>query len=195
MGGRGAGRAGAGHRRAEPGDLPRPDQVRARPLHRGRGRQRGPLRTGGRRQGRPGVRDRHAASATTSRACSRCSCTCSGRRTRRRSRACRRTISCLQLYQATAEAEADLSLRPASIFAEGGVGVARLSSNHPGDGSYGRLPHALAHRADRGRRRPASTTTRCRAISRSGCAAGYFWLRDISGSRDLTVDHYLRYTF
>ena len=101
----------------------------------------------------------------------------------------------LQLYQGIAEAKLTIRFGQTSIFAEGGRrGAPVVESAGHGD-VPGRLPHPLAHRVHGGRRRRASTITRCRATSRSGCAAGYFWLRDISGSQDLIVTTYLRYTF
>jgi len=95
----------------------------------------------------------------------------------------------LQLYQGIAEAKVTYRFGQTSIFLEGGVGAARLSTNIlatvnltkwrtglTAGGSAGFDSHSLSRHFSLGER------------------AGYFWLRDISGSQDLTLLAYLRYT-
>ena len=96
----------------------------------------------------------------------------------------------LQVYQGTAELKATYRFVQTSIFIEGGIGAARLSSNIlatvnltkwrtglTAGGSLGFDYHSLSRHFSLGLR------------------AGTFWLRDIGGSLDLIAVAYLRYTF
>jgi opacity protein-like surface antigen len=111
----------------------------------------------------------------------------------------------LQLYQGTVEAKATLRFGQTSIFADGGLGAARLSSN-----ILSTIPVAPAAVC------PDATAGQCLTHFRTGFTAGggagfdyhslsrhfsvglhagFYWLRDISESEDLIVTSYLRYTF
>jgi opacity protein-like surface antigen len=101
----------------------------------------------------------------------------------------------LQLYQGVAEAKLTLRFGQTSIFAEGGLGAARLSSNllatvRYQDGYLTRWRTGLT--AGGGAGFDYHSLSRHFSV---GLRGGYFWLRDISGSQDLIVTTYLRYTF
>jgi len=96
----------------------------------------------------------------------------------------------LQTYQGTVEAKLTLRFGQLSVFGEGGLGVARLSTN---------LLNALGL----ARYRTGFTTgggagVDYHSLSRHfsiGLRGEYYLLRDISDSKDLIVTTYLRYTF
>jgi hypothetical protein len=96
----------------------------------------------------------------------------------------------LQTYQATVEGKLTIRFGQLSLFGEGGVGVARLSSN-------------LLNQLDLARYRTGLTAgggggLDYHSLSRHfsiGLRGELYWLRDISNSRDLIVTTYLRYTF
>lgn len=101
----------------------------------------------------------------------------------------------LQLYQAMVEGKLTYRFGQVSILAEGGVGVARLSSNLlatiPYQGGY-------LTRWRTGLTAGGGAGVDYHSLSRHfsvGLRGDYFWLRDISGSRDLIATTYLRYTF
>jgi hypothetical protein len=101
----------------------------------------------------------------------------------------------LQLYQGMVEAKVTYRFGQLSIFGEGGVGAARLSSNLlatvPYNGGY-------LTRWRTGLTAGGGAGVDYHSLSRhfsGGLRGDYFWLRDISGSRDLIVTTYLRYTF
>jgi opacity protein-like surface antigen len=96
----------------------------------------------------------------------------------------------LQLYQGTAELKATYRFGQTSIFAEGGIGAARLSSNILATVNLTKWRTGLT--AGGGLGFDYHSLSRHFSI---GLRAGYFWLRDISGSRDLIATLYLRYTF
>jgi hypothetical protein len=96
----------------------------------------------------------------------------------------------LQTYQAMVEGKLTYRFVQTSIFVEGGLGAARLSSN-------------LLYAAGLTRFRTGFTAGGgaggdYHSLSRHfsvGARAGFFWLRDVSGSQDLLATLYLRYTF
>jgi hypothetical protein len=101
----------------------------------------------------------------------------------------------LQLYQAMIEGKLTYRFGQVSILAEGGFGVARLSSNLlatiPYQGGY-------LTRWRTGLTAGGGAGVDYHSLSRHfsvGLRGDYFWLRDISGSRDLLATTYLRYTF
>lgn len=101
----------------------------------------------------------------------------------------------LQLYQAVAEGKLTMRFGQSSIFAEGGLGLARLSSNLLATVMY---QNGYLTRWRTGLTAGGGGGYDYHSLSRHlsfGLRAGYFWLRDISGSQDLTATTYLRYTF
>jgi len=95
----------------------------------------------------------------------------------------------LQLYQGMAEAKATYRFGQTSIFLEDGVGAARLSTNI--------LATVDLTKWRTGLTAGGSAGFDYHSLSRHfslGVRAGYFWLRDISGSQDLIAVAYLRYT-
>jgi len=101
----------------------------------------------------------------------------------------------LQLYQAMVEGKLTYRRGQLSFFAEGGVGLARLSSNLLATVPYG---GGYLTRWRTGLTAGGGAGIDYHSLSRHfsfGLHAGYFWLRDISGSRDLITTLYLRYTF
>jgi hypothetical protein len=99
----------------------------------------------------------------------------------------------LQTYQGTVEGKLTYRFTQASIFAEGGLGAARMSSH---------LLYAL------GLTRPPGYRTGFTAgggagadyhsLSRHfsvGARADFYWLKELVGTSDLTITAYLRYTF
>ncbi|HVR64901.1 MAG TPA: outer membrane beta-barrel protein [Polyangia bacterium] len=96
----------------------------------------------------------------------------------------------IQLYQATAELKLTIRIVQTSIFLEGGGGLARLSTN------------LLETVGDSGQRNGLTAGGGAgidyHSLSRHfsvGVRGGYFWLRDIKGSAQVTATAYLRYTF
>jgi len=97
----------------------------------------------------------------------------------------------LQMYQGTVEGKLTLRLVQWSFFAEGGLGVARLSSN---------LLYALRieQRYRTGFTAGGGGGVDYHFLSRHfsvGLRGGYYVLTDVSNSRDGLVTIYLRYTF
>ena len=96
----------------------------------------------------------------------------------------------LQTYQGTIEGKLTYRFTQTSIFAEGGFGAARMSSN---------LLYALgAARYRTGFTAGGGGGVDYHSLSRHfsiGLRGGFFWLREVSGTRDLIVTTYLRYTF
>ena len=96
----------------------------------------------------------------------------------------------LQSYQATVEGKLTYRFTQLSIFAEGGLGAARMSSN---------LFYALGYARYRtGFTAGGGAGVDWHSLSRHfsvGLRGDYYWLRDVSGSQDLIATAYLRYTF
>jgi hypothetical protein len=96
----------------------------------------------------------------------------------------------LQTYQAMVEGKLTLRFTQTSLFAEGGVGAARMSTN---------LLYALGLATYRtGFTAGGGGGVDYHSLSRHfsiGARAGFFWLRDVSASQDLIATAYLRYTF
>jgi opacity protein-like surface antigen len=104
----------------------------------------------------------------------------------------------LQLYQGTVEAKATIRFGQTSVFVEGGLGAARLSSNLLS--TVLRTPDGTAYltRWRTGFTAGGGAGFDYHSLSRHfsvGVRCGFFWLRDISGSSDLIATTYLRYTF
>jgi Outer membrane protein beta-barrel domain len=96
----------------------------------------------------------------------------------------------LQTYQGTVEAKLTYRFVQWSMFAEGGLGAARMSTN---------LFYALglAHLRT-GLTAGGGLGVDYHSLSRHfsvGARAGFFLLRDVTGSQDLIATTYLRYTF
>jgi hypothetical protein len=108
----------------------------------------------------------------------------------------------IQTYQGTVEAKATLRFGQTAVFAEGGLGAARWSTN-------------LLNTLDRSGTMPC-TDMNCLATYRTGftaggglggdyhslsrhfsvgARAGFFWLKHVQSSEDLIATAYLRYTF
>ena len=101
----------------------------------------------------------------------------------------------LQLYQGTVEAKLTVRFGQLSVFAEGGLGAARLSSNLLATVRY---QDGYLTRWRTGFTAGGGLGLDYHSLSRHfsvGLRAGTFWLRDISGSRDVIATTYLRYTF
>ncbi len=96
----------------------------------------------------------------------------------------------LQTYQATVEGKLTLRFTQASIFAQGGAGAARMSSNLLYALGYARYRTGLTAGGGAG----ADYHSLSRHFS-VGVRAELYWLRDVSGSRDVIATTYLRYTF
>ena len=96
----------------------------------------------------------------------------------------------LQTYQAMLEGKLTLRFRQTSLFAEGGFGAARMSTNV----LYvlGLARYRTGFTAGGGGGIDYHSLSRHFSI---GLRGGYFWLREIEGSQDLMVTTYLRYTF
>ena len=96
----------------------------------------------------------------------------------------------LQSYQATVEGKLTYRFTQLSIFAEGGLGAARMSSN---------LFYALGYARYRtGFTAGGGAGVDWHSLSRHfsvGLRGDYYWLRDVTGSQDLIATAYLRYTF
>jgi Outer membrane protein beta-barrel domain len=96
----------------------------------------------------------------------------------------------IQLYQATAELKVTIRIVQTSIFLEGGGGLARLSTNL--------LETVGGSGARNGLTAGGGAGVDYHSLSRHfslGVRAGYFWLRDIKDSAQVTATAYLRYTF
>jgi hypothetical protein len=96
----------------------------------------------------------------------------------------------LQTYQAVAEGKLTLRFGQTSLFAEGGAGLERLSTNILY--TLGIERYRIGFQAGGGGGFDYHSLSRHFSV---GLRADYFWLREISGSQDLTVTTYLRYTF
>ena len=96
----------------------------------------------------------------------------------------------LQTYQGTVEGKLTIRFVQFSIFAEGGIGAARMSTN---------LLYALGYARYRtGFTAGGGGGIDYHSLSRHfsiGLRAGYFVLFDVSSSQDLITTAYLRYTF
>jgi hypothetical protein len=96
----------------------------------------------------------------------------------------------LQTYQAIAEGKLTLRFGQTSLFAEGGAGLERLSTNV--------LYTLMLERYRVGFTAGGGGGIDYHSLSRHfsvGLRGDYFWMREISGSQDLMVTTYLRYTF
>lgn len=96
----------------------------------------------------------------------------------------------LQTYQGALEAKATLRFSQLSLFAEGGVGFARMSSNILYALGLARYRTGLT--AGGGGGLDYHTLSRHFSV---GLRGGFYVLREVSGSQDLIVTLYLRYTF
>ena len=96
----------------------------------------------------------------------------------------------LQTYQGTVEGKLTIRFVQWSLFAEGGLGAARMSTN---------LLYALGYARYRtGFTAGGGGGIDYHSLSRHfsiGLRAGYFMLFDVSNSQDLITTAYLRYTF
>jgi hypothetical protein len=97
----------------------------------------------------------------------------------------------LQTYQGTVEGKLTLRFGQLSLFGEGGVGVAKLSTN---------VLHQLGiqPRYRTGLTAGGGGGIDYHSLSRHfsiGLRGEYYWLRELSGSTQLLVTAYLRYTF
>jgi hypothetical protein len=96
----------------------------------------------------------------------------------------------IQTYQGMVEGKLTIRFGQLSIFGEGGVGVARLSTNLLHELSLARYRTGLT--AGGGGGIDYHSLSRHFSI---GLRGELYWLRDISNSKDLMVTTYLRYTF
>jgi hypothetical protein len=96
----------------------------------------------------------------------------------------------LQTYQGTLEGKLTLRFGQTSIFGEGGLGVARLSTNLLN--TLGLARYRTGFTAGGGGGVDYHSLSRHFSI---GLRGEYYVLRDISSSKDLIVTMYLRYTF
>jgi len=97
----------------------------------------------------------------------------------------------IQTYQGTVEGKLTARFGQLSLFGEGGVGLARLSTN---------LLHVLGveQQYRTGLTAGGGGGLDYHSLSRHfsiGLRGEYYWLRDLSSSKDLIVTTYLRYTF
>jgi hypothetical protein len=97
----------------------------------------------------------------------------------------------LQTYQGTIEGKLTLRFGQLSIFGEGGVGVAKLSSN---------ILHQLGVQPSyrTGLAAGGGGGIDYHSLSRHfsiGLRGEYYWLRELSGSSEIVMTTYLRYTF
>jgi hypothetical protein len=96
----------------------------------------------------------------------------------------------LQTYQAIAEGKLTWRFGQTSIFGEGGAGLERLSTNV--------LYTLMIERYRIGFTAGGGGGFDYHSLSRHfsvGVRGDFYWLREISGSRDLMATTYLRYTF
>jgi hypothetical protein len=96
----------------------------------------------------------------------------------------------LQTYQGIAEGKLTWRFGQTSIFGEGGAGLERLSTNV--------LYTLMIERYRIGFTAGGGGGFDYHSLSRHfsvGVRGNFFWLREISGSRDLMATTYLRYTF
>ena len=96
----------------------------------------------------------------------------------------------LQTYQGTLEGKATLRFSQWALFAEGGFGFARMSSNILY--ALGLARYRTGFTAGGGGGIDYHTLSRHFSV---GLRSGFYWLREVSGSQDLIVTLYLRYTF
>src|SRR5450755_157675 len=96
----------------------------------------------------------------------------------------------LQTYQAIAEGKLTIRFGQTSLFAEGGAGLERLSTNVLY--TLGIERYRIGFTAGGGGGFDYHSLSRHFSV---GVRGDYFWLREISGSQDLMVTTYLRYTF
>jgi hypothetical protein len=96
----------------------------------------------------------------------------------------------IQTYQGMIEGKLTMPIGQLSVFGEGGVGVARLSTNLLHELSLARYRTGLT--AGGGGGIDYHSLSRHFSI---GLRGEYYWLRDISNSSDVIVTTYLRYTF
>jgi hypothetical protein len=96
----------------------------------------------------------------------------------------------LQLYQGTGELKATVRFGQLALFAEGGAGAARLSSNLLATAGLAR--YRTGFTAGGGLGLDYHSLSRHFSV---GLRGAYFWLKHVSGSMDLIVTAYLRYTF
>jgi hypothetical protein len=97
----------------------------------------------------------------------------------------------IQTYQGAVEGKLTLRFGQSSIFAEGGVGVLRLSTN---------LLYVLGVEPQyrTGLTAGGGAGVDYHSLSRHfsiGLRGEFYWLRDLRSSKDLVVTTYLRYTF
>jgi hypothetical protein len=96
----------------------------------------------------------------------------------------------LQTYQAIGEGKLTYRFGQTSIFAEGGAGLERLSTNVLY--TLGIERYRLGFTAGGGAGLDYHSLSRHFSI---GLRADVFWMREISGSQELMATSYLRYTF
>ena len=97
----------------------------------------------------------------------------------------------LQTYQALVEGKLTYRFGQTSIFGEGGIGVERLSTNALY--ALGIEPqYRVGFIAGGGAGIDYHSLSRHFSV---GVRAELYWLRDVSGSRDVVATTYLRYTF
>jgi hypothetical protein len=96
----------------------------------------------------------------------------------------------LQTYQGTVEGKLTLRFRQASIFAEGGLGAARMSTNVLY--ALGLARYRTGFTVGGGGGFDYHSLSRHFSV---GLRAGFYTLRDVESSQDLIVTTYLRYTF
>jgi hypothetical protein len=99
----------------------------------------------------------------------------------------------LQTYQATVEGKLTLRFTQVSLFAEGGFGLARMSSNLLYALGLVRPPgYRVGLTAGGGGGIDYHSLSRHFSI---GLRGDFFWLKEIIGSSDVVATAYLRYTF
>jgi hypothetical protein len=96
----------------------------------------------------------------------------------------------IQTYQGMVEGKLSIPFGQLSLFGEGGIGLARLSTNLLHELSLARYRTGLT--AGGGGGIDYHSLSRHFSI---GLRGEYYWLRDISNSADVMVTTYLRYTF
>jgi hypothetical protein len=96
----------------------------------------------------------------------------------------------LQTYQGMLEAKATLRFSQLSLFVEGGLGFARMSTNILY--ALGLARYRTGFTAGGGGGNDYHTLSRHFSV---GLRGGFYWLREVNGSQDLIITSYLRYTF
>jgi hypothetical protein len=96
----------------------------------------------------------------------------------------------IQTYQGTVEAKATLRFGQTAVFAEGGLGAARWSTNLLN--TRGLATYRTGFTAGGGLGGDYHSLSRHFSV---GARAGFFWLKHVTGSEDLIATAYLRYTF